>query len=209
MSNEIVIQRTIVVGLDVIPALLTIIGNIIFVYTLKRCPSLHTPSNVLLGALCISDFFVGIIVQPLFFANSLNNHACYLSDAVTIAYYYCYVLFSGFSLILAGFLSVDRYLAICYPFRYSRIASCKRYIIQIVIASILWVSATMTLIKGMYQFWFLFLVIEVIVVSMIIVCYARIYYEIVKLRKSVISVQAIVRQQTTAQDIAQKREFSF
>ena len=51
--------------IDIFFTIMAIIGNSIFVITLIKKRSLHTPSNVLLGSLCFSDLIVAFIAQPI------------------------------------------------------------------------------------------------------------------------------------------------
>ena len=51
--------------IDILPALWTITGNAICIFTFAKTRSLHTPSNVLVGALCATDLYAGLVLQPL------------------------------------------------------------------------------------------------------------------------------------------------
>ncbi|XP_065061284.1 trace amine-associated receptor 4-like [Rhopilema esculentum] len=114
--------------LDGIVTILTLVGNGIFIFTLAKKKSLQTPSNILLGALSISDFLVALIPQPL----AISTCILRLFDAnyITVQYikligsYFCITL----SLLYLVSVSVDRYVAICHPYLYMRHATCKRYI---------------------------------------------------------------------------------
>ncbi len=204
------IHQILVTSLDSIPALLTLVGNSIFMLTIFRTPSLHNPSNVLLGTLCLSDFLVGLIVQPLFFVNVLWDHGCYPDDWLTDIYYYIFVLFSGFSLLMAGFLSIDRYIAICHPFKYTSKIACKKYIIIIIIMCIFWATCSVSILMGLYKFWTAFFVVEVLVIMTIIIIYAKIYYVISKLKRNVVTVGETVEQRSSqgfqSQTNLQKKE---
>ena len=47
-------------------SLITLLGNFIALGAIWRTPSLHTPSNVFVFGLAVSDFGVGLIAQPSF-----------------------------------------------------------------------------------------------------------------------------------------------
>ena len=108
--------------------LLTIIGNAIFFATLVKTRSLHNPSNLLLGALCITDIIVGFVCQPLFVAVLLGppEPCC---STVTKLYNLTFGMSSLNSFICGLLITIDRYFAVFYPFKYLEWATCKRYAI--------------------------------------------------------------------------------
>ena len=115
-----------ILSLDVIPAVLTIVGNAIFIVALIKTTSLHNPSNLLLGALCITDLVVGFICQPLFIAVLVGPPGPCCS-VVTKTYNLIFGLSSLNSFICGLLITLDRYFAVFHPFRYRAWASCKRY----------------------------------------------------------------------------------
>ena len=114
--------------LDGIVTILTLAGNGIFIFILAKKKSLQAPSNILLGALSISDFLVALIPQPLAICACILRlfDANYIAvqNMKLIGSYFCITL----SLLYLASVSVDRYAAICHPFWYMRQATCKRYI---------------------------------------------------------------------------------
>lgn len=115
-----------ILSLDVVPAILTIVGNAVFFATLLKTTSLHNPSNLFLGALCVTDLVVGFICQPLFIVVLVGPSGPCCS-MVTKAYNLIFGLSSLNSFIFGLLITLDRYFAIFYPFRYREWASCRRY----------------------------------------------------------------------------------
>ena len=125
---------------DIIVALLTVIGNSIFMVTLIKTKSLHRPSNILLGALCFSDLLVGFIAQPItisYFAFMKFEHIVHepLSTAYSGTRYVCTELSS----LYVVFISLDRYVSVYHPYRYHSTATCKTHLCVIIVAAILWI----------------------------------------------------------------------
>ncbi|XP_041951605.1 trace amine-associated receptor 13c-like [Alosa sapidissima] len=79
---------------------------------------MHTPTNVLLLSLAVSDIFVGIFLMPLQFIWLIES--CWLFGTTICAF----VNFMSFYLVCASvhnvaLIAVDRYLALSNPFFYS------------------------------------------------------------------------------------------
>ena len=117
----------IVIGLSIPPTILTITGNTVFFITLLKTPSLHTPSNVLLGALCLTDLLVGVLNQPLNMSILLSNPGPCCSPLMK-AYNYSFCLSSFFSFTMSLLIILDRYVAIRFPLFYLEYATCRKYI---------------------------------------------------------------------------------
>ena len=117
-----------------------IVLNIVTVQALRRTSSLPTPLKTLLFSLTVSDFGVGLLVQPLYAAilvmqieeNSENNLYHALRIAVTIPSNL--LVFASFFGVVA--LTADRFLAIHFHLRYQEVVTQKRVIAVVVL---LWV----------------------------------------------------------------------
>ena len=125
--------------IDPVVAVMTVVGNGVFIITLVKKRSLHTPSNILLGALAFSDLFVGIIAQPLFICElSLTVLGRSQSIWYTISYFTIWA-FVFFSFLYINIVSLDRYIAVCFPTWYYSKATCKSHI---TIAVSIFISST-------------------------------------------------------------------
>lgn len=163
---------------DIIVALSTIICNSIFMITLIKTRSLHTPSNILLGALCFSDLLVGFIVQPItisFFAILRINHAINipLVTALSVTFYIC----TGLSFLCIVLVSLDRYVAVCHPYKYHSLATCKTHIYLAIVATLIWIcfAGTRLFLAMTVVFEIIRLSLSALCIIIVIFSYARIY----------------------------------
>ncbi|KAK2814327.1 hypothetical protein Q5P01_000619 [Channa striata] len=85
-------------------SLLTVVLNLLVIVSISHFRQLHTPTNLLLLSLAVSDFLVGLIVIPF---QILYTEPCWL-------------------LVNMVLISVDRYVAICDPLHYTIKITQKR-----------------------------------------------------------------------------------
>nr|XP_043875364.1 trace amine-associated receptor 13c-like isoform X1 [Solea senegalensis] len=77
---------------------------------------LHTPTNLLLLSLAVSDLFVGFLLMPV---EIIYIEACWLlGDIVCTLYYIIDYVITSASVASMVLISLDRYIAICDPLRY-------------------------------------------------------------------------------------------
>ena len=115
-------------------ALLTIVGNLLILFAIRKCQSLHAPTKALLCNLAFSDLGVGIIVYPLFathwFAVVLDNIRvfCAVLDPYVIVAY----SMGSVSLYTMTAISLDKYYAFTLRLRYHQIVTFKRVVLALV-----------------------------------------------------------------------------
>uniref|UniRef100_A0A3Q0T039 G-protein coupled receptors family 1 profile domain-containing protein n=1 Tax=Amphilophus citrinellus TaxID=61819 RepID=A0A3Q0T039_AMPCI len=77
---------------------------------------LHTPTNIILLSLAVSDFLMGLLLMPL---EIIRSTACWvLGDLMCSVYVYLMVNITCASIGNIVLISVDRYVAICDPLYY-------------------------------------------------------------------------------------------
>ncbi|CAB3990410.1 adenosine receptor A2b-like isoform X2 [Paramuricea clavata] len=100
--------------------LFTILGNFTVILAYFRNTSLQSVPNMLLITLAFTDLFVGVVAQPLFMAALLRDvlsskPLCWLALLSSVTLKFC----GGASfLTLSLIISLERYFAICHPFKH-------------------------------------------------------------------------------------------
>ena len=97
----------------------SIATNLICFITLIKRRTLQTPSNILVTGLCFSDLLLGLLVQPisltyLFFIRTQKVHIASLQMVVVATAH----TFIGLSFTYTTIINIDRFFAVCHPFKY-------------------------------------------------------------------------------------------
>ena len=118
-------------SIEALLAVLVVLLNACVLITLVRKQALHTPSNTVLGCLCCSDLLIGIISIPpsailmsLEFESYNDNKEIIYATATKLL-----TSLNGLSSLFIILVNLDRYAAICYPFKYLQYATTKRFTI--------------------------------------------------------------------------------
>ena len=119
---------------NILLAITSTLGNTLILTALSKGSCLHPPSKILLRSLALTDFFVGILVEPLF-----------VTSLITVEYksfnlcYYVYSIgfFTGLLLFFVSLLtltaiSVDRLLALLLGIRYRQVVTVKRVLLVVI-----------------------------------------------------------------------------
>ncbi|XP_028447387.1 trace amine-associated receptor 13c-like [Perca flavescens] len=98
-------------------SLLTVALNLLVIISVSHFRQLHTPTNILLLSLAVSDFLVGLLLMP---GEILRKTSCwFLGDIVCTLYKYVTAIILASSIGDIVLISVDRYVAICDPLHYT------------------------------------------------------------------------------------------
>ncbi|XP_054471758.1 trace amine-associated receptor 13c-like [Anoplopoma fimbria] len=104
-------------------SLLTVTLNLLVIISISHFKQLHTPTNLLLLSLAVSDFFVGLL---FYFQIVLIDGCWFLGDIICILYQNVAYIITSASIGTVVLISVDRYVAICEPLHYSTKVTQKR-----------------------------------------------------------------------------------
>ncbi|XP_031551770.1 beta-4C adrenergic receptor-like [Actinia tenebrosa] len=133
--------KIILVFINSLSSLSATITNPLIILAILKTPTLHTPSNVLLCSLALSDFGVGLLVQPMFIIKLASHFLPFNALKFSI------LLFSGASLLTITAIAVDRYLALKLHLRYQTVVTVKG---TILVAVCIWCLATVALLFYSY-----------------------------------------------------------
>ncbi|XP_036438672.1 trace amine-associated receptor 13c-like [Colossoma macropomum] len=102
--------------------LLTVFGNLLVIISVCHFKQLHTPTNMLILSLAVSDFLVGALVMPT--ALIWITESCWIFNRI---FCICYVIttyfLTGTSIHNVALIAADRYFALSNPFLYARAVS--------------------------------------------------------------------------------------
>ena len=130
--------------LNVSLMLLYISGNALVILAITKTPSIRSSSMIMMCSLALSDFLVGLVVQPLYIGQQLSRKSILLLLEASIGYSVC-----GASFLTITAISLDRFLALHYHLRYFTLVT-KSYYRIICIAAIIWLFSFPSM--GLY-FW--------------------------------------------------------
>ncbi|XP_051259288.1 trace amine-associated receptor 13c-like isoform X2 [Dicentrarchus labrax] len=104
--------------------LLTVALNLLVIISISHFRQLHTPTNLLILSLAVSDFLVGLLLMP--FKILLLGGCWFLGSLMCLLFYYASFILTSASVGNMVLISVDRYVAICDPLCYPTKVTQKR-----------------------------------------------------------------------------------
>ena len=159
--------------LNILSAMIALIGNSIVILALLKTTSLHPPSKVFLGSLALTDLFVGVVSQPFYvMILLLRGKICLYIQIIAVI---SANLFGGASLLTVTAISVDRLLALKMMLRYKQVVTSRRTRFTV---AIFWLVSVIISIMLVVKF---FIILHIICTVLLLCtvtstfCYARIY----------------------------------
>ena len=107
-------------GFQIVLIMTTIFGNILVVLSVCLYKRMRTFTNILLTSLATADLCVGVIVMPLALIDLLYRHNWPFGRMLCRIWATVDVLLCTASILNLCIISLDRYMAITSPLRYSR-----------------------------------------------------------------------------------------
>ena len=112
-------------SLNIFLAIAATLGNTLILIAFHKVSPIHPPTKCLLRCLAMSDFCVGVIVEPLL-AAFLTEIASGKWRILHLTLSIFNFTFCGFSLLTATAISVDRLLALVLGLRYRHTVTLRR-----------------------------------------------------------------------------------
>ncbi|XP_038157293.1 trace amine-associated receptor 13c-like [Cyprinodon tularosa] len=99
-------------------SILTVVLNLLVIISVTHYRQLHRANNFRLLSLAVADFLIGLVFIP---GEMLKLTTCwFFGDLMCLLYSYILVVIICASVGNIVLISVDRYVAICYPLQYRR-----------------------------------------------------------------------------------------
>ncbi|XP_049334330.1 trace amine-associated receptor 13c-like [Astyanax mexicanus] len=105
--------------------LLTVFGNLLIIISVCHFKQLHTPTNMLILSLAVSDFLVGALVIPISLIWTIETCWIFSREFCIYLILTSYFLTST-SIYNVALIAVDRYFALSNPFLYTNKASVNK-----------------------------------------------------------------------------------
>ncbi|NXA47073.1 TAAR2 protein, partial [Nothocercus julius] len=98
--------------------LLTVVGNLAVIISISYFKWLHSPTNLLILSMAVTDFLLGFTVMPFSMVRSVKN-CWYFGIMFCKVHYSVDMMLCLASIFHLCSLAVDRFYAICHPLHYS------------------------------------------------------------------------------------------
>ena len=164
--------------LVILSAAFSSVANALVIIVFVRKRLLNLPINTLLAHMCLTNFIVGTIEQPIFAALRITElhfmELCILKQVSAFLGYLC----GGMTICTLCLISLDRWVAITIPFRYESMVTTKLCLILIALSYMLCTGMVLlhkfgVLATNLYYMMVSFFLI--LLTTQALICYAKIY----------------------------------
>ena len=169
-------------ALNIFLSISAALGNALILIALHKVSSIYPPTKLFFRCLAVTDFSVGLVVQPLFatsmlapFTNMDENALNYVIEANRVSgFFLC-----GVSLFTSIAISVDRLLALLLGLRYRHVVTLRR--VRVVILSFWLIAGSNIAISRLWGRKIAMLLIPIYItlsVATSVFCYTRIHFRL-------------------------------
>lgn len=96
---------------------ITIFGNLVMIISISYFKQLHTPTNLLILSMAVTDFLLGFTIMPYSMVRSVEN--CWYFGLTFCKIHYSFdLMLSITSIFHLCSVAIDRFYAICHPLHY-------------------------------------------------------------------------------------------
>ncbi|KAM6216747.1 olfactory receptor 7G2-like [Rhynchocyon petersi] len=126
--------------------LITVLGNLLIVLAVTSDSHLHSPMYLFLASLSFTDICLSTTIIPKMLGN-LQAQNLSITYTGCLAQVYFILVFASFENFLLGVMAYDRYVAICYPLRYTVIMN--PYFCGLLVLLSLFIGITNSLVQSL------------------------------------------------------------
>ncbi|XP_048093555.1 trace amine-associated receptor 13c-like [Alosa alosa] len=110
----------------------TVLLNLLVIISIFHFKQLHTPTNLLILSLAVADLFIGLTVMPVE-GSQLIETCWYFGDTLCNIFPFIYSVALSGSLCSLVLISIDRFIAVNDPLRYSLKVTHNKIVIIVVL----------------------------------------------------------------------------
>ncbi|XP_076130785.1 trace amine-associated receptor 13c-like [Alosa pseudoharengus] len=110
----------------------TVLLNLLVIISIFHFKQLHTPTNLLILSLAVADLFIGLTVMPVE-GSQLIETCWYFGDTLCNIFPFIYSVVLSGSLCSLVLISIDRFIAVNDPLRYSLKVTHNKVVIIVVL----------------------------------------------------------------------------
>ncbi|XP_041949312.1 trace amine-associated receptor 13c-like [Alosa sapidissima] len=110
----------------------TVLLNLLVIISIFHFKQLHTPTNLLILSLAVADLFIGLTVMPVE-GSQLIETCWYFGDTLCNIFPFIYSVALSGSLCSLVLISIDRFIAVSDPLRYSLKVTHNKVVIIVVL----------------------------------------------------------------------------
>ncbi|XP_046494387.1 olfactory receptor 10G9-like [Equus quagga] len=131
---------TLLFGIFLVIYVLTVVGNLLILLVISVDSHLHTPMYYFLTNLSFIDMWFSTVTVPKMLMTFISTGGRSISFRSCVAQLYSFHFLGSTECFLYTIMSYDRYLAICYPLRYTSMMSGRTCVL---LAASTWLSGSL------------------------------------------------------------------